>query len=328
MSTITSGVKSPPVGFNNRLEYSGLVFGAGIVCGPIVGGAFAQSSATWRWGFYLNLVVGALFAPVYLFLLPSFDPRGEQCLRSRLRELDFAGAVVSIGVLVCMIMAINFGGALYPWNSGQIIALFVVAGVLLCTFALQQRFAILVTDPANRIFPTNLLMDKEAVLLFVLSSAANAGGYVPLYYIPLYFQFTRGNAALEAAVRLLPLVFLFSSTVIANGALMSRYGVYQPWYVAGSILLIVGGALSCELTRFSHDCASTKMTCITQSAAVITRTTSTASIYGFEVLMGVGAGCQAQTGYAVLQALIDPSKVSQALGFMMLGMSTTRSPEN
>ena len=36
--------------------------------------------------------------------------------------------------------------------------------------------------------------------------------------------------------------------------------------------------------------------------------------------MGVGAGCQAQTGYAVLQALVDPSLVSDALGFMMLGM--------
>lgn len=35
--------------------------------------------------------------------------------------------------------------------------------------------------------------------------------------------------------------------------------------------------------------------------------------------MGVGAGCQAQTGYAVLQALVDASQVSQALGFMMLG---------
>ncbi|CAL8585088.1 hypothetical protein XPA_010666 [Xanthoria parietina] len=54
------------------------------------------------------------------------------------------------------------------------------------------------------------------------------------------------------------------------------------------------------------------------SSPLIPSTTSTASIYGFEVLMGVRAGCQAQTGYAVLQALVDPSRVSDALGFMML----------
>ena len=226
------------------IDPRGLIFGTGIVCGPIVGGAFAVSSATWRWGFYLNLVVGGLFAPVYLFLLPPFDPRGGQKLYSRIREFDIIGAILSIAVLVCTIMATNFGGTLYPWNSGQIISLFVVAGALLIVFALQQKFAIL-TRPSGRMFPLDFLLNKDAILLFLLGCVANAGGYVPLYYIPLYFQFTRGNAALEAAVRLLPLVFLFSSTVIINGALMSKYGVYQPWYTVGSVLLIVGGVLSC-----------------------------------------------------------------------------------
>lgn len=229
-----------------------MIFGTGIVCGPIVGGAFAESSATWRWGFYLNLVVGGLFAPVYLWLLPRFDPQVGRSLPSRVYEFDMLGAVLSIGVLVCTIMAINFGGALYPWNSGQIISLFVVAGVLLILFALQQRFAIC-TRKADRILPAHLLLNREAVLLFILSCAANAGGYVPLYYIPLYFQFTRGNAALQAAVRLLPLVFLFSFAVILNGALMSKYGSYQPWYVAGSMLLIVGGILSCKLNTLTVD---------------------------------------------------------------------------
>lgn len=295
--------------------YRGLVFGTGIVCGPIVGGAFAESSATWRWGFYLNLVVGGLFAPVYIFLLPSFDPRAGQDMVSRIRGFDLVGAVLSIGVMVCTIMAINFGGALYSWDSGPIISLFVVAGVLLIVFFLQQRFAIF-TQSSNRIFPTHFLLSKEAILLFILGCAANAGGYVPLYYIPIYFQFTRGNAALEAAVRLLPLVFLFSSTVIVNGAVMSKYGAYQPWYMVGSILLIIGGALSCEFWRDFHSSHISDGF----RTALITTTTSTASIYGYEVLMGIGAGCQAQTGYAVLQALVDPTQVSEALGFMMLGM--------
>lgn len=212
----------------------GLIFGTGIVCGPIIGGALAISSATWRWGFYLNLVVGNLFAPVYLFLLPPFDHRGDRKLYSRIREFDFFGAILSIAVLVCTIMAIIFGGALYPWHSGQIISLFVLAGVLLIVFALQQKFAIF-AQSSGRMFPLDFLLNREAILLFVLGCAANAGGYVPFYYIPLYFQFTRGNAALEAAVRLPPLVFLFSSMVIFNGALMSRYGLYQPCYLVASM---------------------------------------------------------------------------------------------
>ena len=33
----------------------GVTWGIGAVLGPVVGGAFATSAATWRWAFYINL---------------------------------------------------------------------------------------------------------------------------------------------------------------------------------------------------------------------------------------------------------------------------------
>ena len=194
----------------------------------------------------MNLVVGGIFAPVYLFLLPNFDPKfGQEGLPTRLRKIDYVGALLSTGILVSIIMAINFGGTLYAWDSGQIIALFVIAAVLVTAFALQQQFSFW-TSESERVFPVHFLANKEAILLFVLSSASNAGGYIPLYYIPLLFQVTRGDDALKAAVRLLPLVFVYSFTVISNGSFMSKFGLYQPWYVVGSALLLIGGAVCCK----------------------------------------------------------------------------------
>ena len=35
------------------LNLVGITFGGGTVLGPIIGGAFAVSNATWRWAFYL-----------------------------------------------------------------------------------------------------------------------------------------------------------------------------------------------------------------------------------------------------------------------------------
>ena len=211
--------------------------------GPVVGGAFEKYN--WRWAFSINLLIGALFAPVYLFILPSFDPSPNTPLRKRASQLDILGALLSIGALICIIMAINFGGTLYAWNSGQVIALFVVSGVLFIAFGIQQKMTLL-TSTTARMFPVHFFKNKEALLLFVLAASCNACAFIAIYYIPVYFQFTRGDDALDSAVRLLPLIFLLSSTILANGFLMSKFGYYQPWYVGGSVLAIVASVCLCK----------------------------------------------------------------------------------
>lgn len=57
---------------------------------PIIGGAFADSPATWRWSFYINLVVAAVFAPVYVFMIPSVDPQPGRPLADRAIKFDFS----------------------------------------------------------------------------------------------------------------------------------------------------------------------------------------------------------------------------------------------
>lgn len=193
-----------------------------------------------------SAVIGGVFFPVYLFLLPPFDPQPKsESLLKRGKNFDALGATLSIGAIMCLVMGTSFGGTLYAWNSGQNIALFVVGGVLLMAFALQQRLAWLTTT-SERIFPTHFLKILEADLLFISAAACNAAGFIPIFYIPVYFQFTRGDTAIEAAVRLLPLITLLSAAIMANGYFMGRLGYYQPWYLIGSALALAGNVLLCE----------------------------------------------------------------------------------
>ncbi|KAI9890311.1 MAG: hypothetical protein M1814_004221 [Vezdaea aestivalis] len=275
------------------LSLIGLVWGLGTVLGPVVGGAFAK--VNWRWSFYINLIIGAVFAPVYLFMIPPFDPAAGTAFGKRVVKIDIVGAIISIGAMVSLIMAMNFGGTLYAWNSGQVIALFVVSGILFIAFAVQQGFSFL-TAAANRMFPVHFLRNKEALLLFICAAAINSSTFITIYFIPIYFQFTRGDDALQSAVRLLPLIFLLSFTILSNGFLMSKLGYYQPWYIVGSAIALVAGVL------FSR----------------ITTTTSTSAIYGFEVLLGVGAGAFIQAGYAVIQTVTEYADLYYAIAFMMI----------
>lgn len=231
---------------------TGVVWCIGTVLGPVVGGGFASiSDSAWRWSFYINIIIGGLFLPVYLFVLPSVDPLADAAsprrgptLRERLRHFDLLGTVLLAGSTICLIMAINFGGVLYPWGAGAIVALFVVGGLLLAAFAAQQRLSLL-TTPADRIFPAPLLAGRESALLFVSTICSNAAALVPIYYIPLYFQFTRGDSALQAAVRLLPLIILFGAANLVQGVLLLRVGYYWPWFFAGGALALAGNLMLC-----------------------------------------------------------------------------------
>lgn len=225
----------------------------GTVVGPIIGGAFADSSATWRWGFYLNLVIGGVFAPVYLLLLPSFVPQPNASVSTRLRGFDVLGSILQAALLVCGIMAINFGGTLYAWSSSRIITLFVVAAALLLVFVVQQKLVVL-TSLSNRLFPLQFLRMKEPMLLAVLMAANNAATFVLMYYLPLYFQFVKGVNSLESGVMLLPLIILITATIMINGGVMSKTGHYQAWYVFGSVLVLIGGVLICK-SKVSATCA-------------------------------------------------------------------------
>ncbi|KAK5661227.1 hypothetical protein OQA88_11120 [Cercophora sp. LCS_1] len=278
------------------LSFVGLVWGIGTVLGPVVGGAFAESSATWRWAFYINLVVGGLFTPVYLLWIPEFKPRPEDGVGRLVREFDAVGTVLSMGAIATLVMAINLGGVLYDWRSGETIALFVVSAFLWLLFGVQQGWTVLTTE-TGKIFPVQFLRNWNAVLLFCCAAAVSTAGFIPIYFVPLYFQFTRRDSAITAAVRLLPLIFVLSAAILANGHLMARWSYFQPWYVLGSVLALVGGVL---LSRITVD-------------------TPESHIYGFEILLGLGTGCFVQAGYAVIQSVVPPAEMAYAISFMMLG---------
>lgn len=267
--------------------------------GPVIGGAFAGGSATWRWSFYLNLCVGAVVAPVYIFLLPSHNPRPGVAILSRIRELDWAGAILNAGAYTSLVMAVAFGGSVYAWNSARIIALFVCAGVLWILFGLQQAFSILTTEE-RRLVPVRLLRSWEMQILFAQIAAAVTAVYVPMYFIPLYFQFVHNDTALNAAVRLLPFVFLNVFGIIFNGAVMGKYGYYMPWYLLGGILSIIGGALF----------------------RLVGVNTSASAIYGYSILIGLGSGLFVQASFAVSQAKVDPQSIPLAVAFIGCGQIT------
>ncbi|KAI9781321.1 MAG: hypothetical protein M1816_002418 [Peltula sp. TS41687] len=271
----------------------GATFGLGTVLGPIVGGAFADSSATWRWAFYINLCIGGLFGPIYFLYLPSRDPRPGAGFLARLREIDWVGTVLQTGAFTSGIMAVSFGGVYFLWDSGKTIGLFVCSGILFIMLGLQQALPLLTTK-GRRVFPVQYVTSKEMVILFCQIAAASTNSFIAIYFIPIYFQFVQSDQALRAGVRLLPYIIPLVAATMANGILMEKLLYYMPWFLSGGLLIIASNAMLYHITLATHS----------------------SYIYGALVLGGIGTGLFVNAPFAIAQWLVPESELAQAVGFI------------
>ncbi|CAJ2504184.1 Uu.00g115780.m01.CDS01 [Anthostomella pinea] len=290
LSTHTSEQERPMY-----LGFTGLAWGLGTILGPILGGAFTESAASWRWAFYINLVIGGLCGPIYLFLLPSSKPRDEIRLSTALKSIDFLGGILICGLFTTSFIAISFGGTIWAWDNAASITLFVLGGLFTIAFFAQQSFCI-GTTPEKRLFPLVFFKSPILVMMFVATACASSTILVPVYFIPLYYQFVRSDNALDAGVNLLPFIAFNVACALLNGATMSRKPYYMPWYVFGGVLCVVGNALLYTVDEYTSD----------------------AGIWGYAIMVGAGSGAFIQLGFTVVQHKVEKDLIPVAVGFCTL----------
>jgi MFS family permease len=96
----------------------GAVFGVSSITGPLIGGAFT-TSVTWRWCFYLNLPLGGVVLVVIFFLLDIPDRADTpKSFREKLRHLNVPGVLVLVPGVVCLCLALQWGGTKYAVSGG------------------------------------------------------------------------------------------------------------------------------------------------------------------------------------------------------------------
>jgi MFS family permease len=125
------------IGQVTRLEDRPILFGSfgGVfafasVVGPLLGGAFTDN-VTWRWCFYINLPFGAISIAAVAIWLPANPPVESQLHKGmtqwqKWRSLDWLGSVLSLGTIVPLLLALQWGGQTKPWDDRAVIACFAV----------------------------------------------------------------------------------------------------------------------------------------------------------------------------------------------------------
>ena len=113
----------------------------------LIGYAFiAHTSTGWRACYYFCIAVEGAGTILMFFFYhpPSFATKHLLDQKSRwqlVMETDFVGLFTFSAACTLLLLAINWGGVLHPWNSASVIAPIVVSGVLFIFLGFWEAYA-------------------------------------------------------------------------------------------------------------------------------------------------------------------------------------------
>lgn len=243
-----------------------------------------------------SLPIGGSTMVVIAILLKTPSPHApnQGTFWQKILRLDLLGACITIPATVCLILALQWGGSMYPWNDSRIIGLFVGSGCLFIILALVQ---VKLGDKGT--FPPKVVKNRDILCAAGFSSMFGAGYYSLVYYLAVYYQSVKGYSALDAGIRMLPLSISASISATGTGALITALGYYTPFMIVCMALFAAGAG----------------------SLTTLTVTTNYWHGFGFQILTGLGVGIGFEGGMIVAQKSVPPPSISIAISIVSFAMT-------
>ncbi|GAA5837960.1 hypothetical protein JCM9279_004082 [Rhodotorula babjevae] len=260
-------------------------YGTGTVLGPLIGGALT-SNLTWRWCFYVLLIGGGFALALGIWLLNPPPIPQELTVKQRLKRMDWGGAFILLGAMVCLLIALQQGGITRPWSSSTVIGLLVGFVALMCAFFGLQTWLGEKASISIRL----LTRDRSLACVSFVNLMCGASYYAILYYLPIWFQTVQGASPVQAGINLLPLIALNMFSGIVAGWTVSHFGVFHPAMFYGLALTAIGAGL----------------------LATMDASTPTAQWAGYGVVVGSGMGALYMMSFLASQMLAEPADRSKA----------------
>ncbi|MET7876210.1 MDR family MFS transporter [Micromonospora sp. DT68] len=231
LAMIVMAAMIPPRELGRYAGIFGAVFGVGTIAGPLIGGVLVDTSwLGWRWCF----LIGVPFSIISIALL-------QRTLHlpvvRRKAKIDWLGALLITSGVSTLLIWSSLAGNKFDWASGWT-ALMVIGGLVLLGLAVFVE-----SRAAEPIVPLTIFRSRTVSLTTIASVLVGVAMFGGTVFLSQYFQISLGKSPTIAGLMSLPMIFglLVSSTVA--GQLITKYGRWKAFLVAGAAVMTAGMAL-------------------------------------------------------------------------------------
>ncbi|KAL1596361.1 hypothetical protein SLS60_009007 [Paraconiothyrium brasiliense] len=213
----------------------------------------------------------------------------EQCER-----LDPIGTLLFLPSIVCLLLALQWGGTTYAWSNWRPILLLVLAGILFIGF-----LAIQIWKPNTATLPMRILKQRTVAASALFAFTSQAGMIVVTYYIPIFFQALKNFSPMKSGVATIPFILSLVVGTILAGGLVQRIGYPAPFMILSAVIFSVGvGLVTTWPVQVSH------------SAWI-----------GYQVLIGFGVGIGMQQPSINAQIVLSKEDNATGVSLMMFAQN-------
>jgi hypothetical protein len=245
---------------------------------------------TWRWCFYINLPIGGFTILAVLLFLHIPSPKHEKLTAiAQIKNLDPIGIFFFIPSIICLILALQWGGSTYSWSAPRIIGLFAAFAVLLVIFVVVE-----VLIPETAMAPTRVVLNRSVAGSMTFMFLISGGLMSIVYYLTIWFQVVKGDSAIHSGVSTIPLLLSMIILSIPTAIFTEKIGYYVPALLLSPILCATGAGLLSTLTASSDY----------------------SKWIGYQVLYGFGLGCGFQTSTLAPQNVLPRADVPLGMAMM------------
>lgn len=281
LSQTVIGDLVPPL---ERARYAAWISGTwavASVAGPLLGGTFAEH-LHWSLIFWINIPLGLLAMAIIN------NPLKKLPIAARQHGIDGWGALLLVIATALLLLALNWGGSLYPWGSIEILGLIACSALFWLGFAIRLMRA---TEPLISLQVLGNPIVLGGTLSIFLVQAANIGMAV---YLPVYMQSSLGLSVSDSGIAMLGFMLGTVSGAMACGYLIAHVRHYKRIALVGNLF----GTASLALLAYLAD---------------------NAQLWTVEILticIGIGAGTAFPVATVSVQNAVDRIHLGVATGVL------------